>query len=202
MAKPTFNPEEVTKIIRGRRSQFPAQFKENDPVADSIIEEILENANWAPTHKLTQPWRFIVYTGAGLKTFGDYQAEMYKMRAEKNGTPFLEGTYQKFKDTPSKASHVIALLMKRTEGSGIPVMEEISAVAMAVQNMYLTACAHDLACYWGTGGPTFWAEAREDFGLEGEDMLMGFFYIAKAASNTLPEGKRTPIGEKVSWVRE
>ena len=145
MQHPKFNPEEVTKIIRGRRSQFPAQFKENDPVADSIIEEILENANWAPTHKLTQPWRFIVYTGAGLKTFGYYQAEMYKMRAEKNGTPFLEGTYQKFKDTPSKASHVIALLMKRTEGSGIPVMEEISAVAMAVQNMYLTACAHGIA---------------------------------------------------------
>lgn len=69
MQHPKFNPEEVTKIIRGRRSQFPAQFKENDPVADSIIEEILENANWAPTHKLTQPWRFIVYTGAGLKTF-------------------------------------------------------------------------------------------------------------------------------------
>jgi len=197
-----FNPEEVTKIIRGRRSQFLAQFKENDPVADSIIEEILENANWAPTHKLTQPWRFIVYTGAGLKTFGDYQAELYKLRAEKNGTSFLEGTYQKFKETPSKASHVIAILMKRSEGSGIPVMEEISAVAMAVQNMYLTACAHGLACYWGTGGPTFWAEAREDFGLEGEDMLMGFFYIAKAASDTLPEGKRTPIGEKVSWVRE
>jgi nitroreductase len=202
MAKPTFNPEEVTKIIRGRRSQFPAQFKENDPVADSIIEEILENANWAPTHKLTQPWHFIVYTGAGLKTFGDYQAEMYKMRAEKNGTPFLEGTYQKFKETPSKASHVIALLMKRTEGSGIPVMEEISAVAMAVQNMYLTACAHGLACYWGTGGPTFWAEAREDFGLEGEDMLMGFFYVAKPATDNWPAGKREPIGEKVSWVRE
>ena len=110
MGTPKFNPEAVTQIIRERRSMFPAQFKENDPVADSIIEEILENANWAPTHKLTQPWRFIVYTGAGLKTFGDYQAEMYKMRAEKNGTPFLEGTYQKFKDTPSKASHVIALL--------------------------------------------------------------------------------------------
>jgi nitroreductase len=202
MGTPKFNPEAVTQIIRERRSMFPAQFKENDPVADSIIEEILENANWAPTHKITQPWRFIVYTGAGLKTFGDYQAEMYKLRAEKNGTPFLEGTYQKFKDTPSKASHVIALLMKRTEGSGIPVMEEISAVAMAVQNMYLTACAHGLACYWGTGGPTFWVEAREDFGLEGEDMLMGFFYVAKPATDTWPAGKREPIGDKVSWVRE
>lgn len=202
MQKPDFNIEEVNKIIRGRRSMFIAQFKENDPIEDSIIEEILENATWAPTHKLTQPWRFIVYTGAGLKTFGNYQAEMYKMRAEKNGTPFQEATYQKFIENPQKASHMIAIIMKRTEGSGIPVMEEIAAVSMAVQNMYLTACAHGLAAYWGTGGPTFWEEAREDFGLEGEDMLMGFFYIAKPATDNWPVGKREPIAEKVRWIRE
>jgi nitroreductase len=202
MEMPNFNAEEVTKIIRGRRSMFAAQFKENDPVDDSIIEEMLENANWAPTHKLTQPWRFIVYTGGGLKKFADYQAEMYKMRAEKNGTNFIEGTYQKFKEMPLKASHVIAILMKRTENSGIPVMEEIAATAMAVQNMYLTACANGLACYWGTGGPTFWGEAREDFGLEGEDMLMGFFYVAKPTTDSWPAGKREPIGDKVGWIRE
>jgi nitroreductase len=202
MQKPDFNIEEVNKIIRGRRSMFIAQFKENDPIEDSIIEEMLENATWAPTHKLTQPWRFIVYTGAGLKTFGNYQAEMYKMRAKKNGTPFLEATYQKFIENPQKASHMIAIIMKRTENSGIPVMEEIAAVAMAVQNMYLTASAHGLAAYWGTGGPTFWQEAREDFGLEGEDMLMGFFYIAKPATDNWPVGKREPIAEKVGWIRE
>lgn len=202
MQIPDFNIEEVNKIIRGRRSMFIAQFKENDPIDDSIIEEMLENATWAPTHKLTQPWRFIVYTGEGLKTFGNYQAEMYKMRAAKNGTPFLEATYQKFIENPQKASHMIAIIMKRTEGSGIPVMEEIASVAMAVQNMYLTACAHGLAAYWGTGGPTFWQEAREDFGLEGEDMLMGFFYIAKPATDNWPVGKREPIADKVGWIRE
>ncbi|HAH38796.1 MAG TPA: nitroreductase [Algoriphagus sp.] len=202
MQKPDFNIEEVNKIIRGRRSMFVAQFKENDPVDDSIIEEMLENANWAPTHKLTQPWRFIVYTGEGLKKFADYQAELYKKRAEKNRTPFIEATYQKFKENPLKASHVIAILMKRTEGSGIPVMEEIAAVSMAVQNMYLTASAHGLAAYWGTGGPTFWEEAREDFGLEGEDMLMGFFYVAKPATENWPAGKREPIADKVGWIRE
>lgn len=202
MQRPEFNAEEVTKIIRGRRSLFVSQFKENDPVDDTIIEEMLENANWAPTHKLTQPWRFIVYTGEGLKKFADYQADLYKMRAEKNGTPFLEATYTKFKESPLKASHVIAILMKRTEGSGIPVMEEIAAVSMAVQNMYLTASAHGLAAYWGTGGPTFWPEAREDFGLEGEDMLMGFFYVAKPGIESWPEGKRDAIGNKVAWIRE
>ncbi|MDE0559412.1 nitroreductase [Algoriphagus sp. NF] len=202
MEKPNFNVEEVNKIIRGRRSMFVAQFKENDPVDDAIIEEMLENANWAPTHKLTQPWRFIVYTGEGLKTFANYQAELYKKRAEKNGTPFIEATYNKFKENPTKASHVIAILMKRTESSGLPLMEEIAATAMAVQNMYLTASAHGLAAYWGTGGPTFWEEAREDFGLEGEDMLMGFFYVAKPASDRWPTGKREPIADKVGWIRE
>ncbi|WP_297336436.1 nitroreductase [Algoriphagus sp.] len=202
MEKPDFNTKEVTKIIRGRRSMFVAQFKENDPVDDAIIEEMLENANWAPTHKLTQPWRFIVYTGEGIKKFADYQADLYKLRAEKNGTPFLEATYQKFKENPLKASHIIAILMKRTEGSGIPVMEEIAAVSMAVQNMYLTASAHGLAAYWGTGGPTFWPEAREDFGLDGEDLLMGFFYVAKPATDRWPEGKRAALSEKVAWIRE
>lgn len=200
MQKPDFNIDEVNKIIRGRRSMFVAQFKENDPVDDAIIEEMLENARWAPTHKLTQPWRFIVYTGEGLKKFADYQADMYKMRAEKNGTPFLEATYEKFKQQPLKASHVIAILMKRSQG--IPLMEEIAAVSMAVQNMYLTASAHGLAAYWGTGGPTFWPEAREDFGLEGEDTLMGFFYVAKPASDTWPEGKRESMEDKVAWIRE
>lgn len=202
MQRPDFNTEEVTKIIRGRRSLFISQFKENDPVDDAIIEEMLENANWAPTHKLTQPWRFIVYKGEGLKKFADYQANLYKMRAEKNGTPFIEATFNKFKENPLKASHVIAILMKRTEGSGIPVMEEIASVSMAVQNMYLTASAHGLAAYWGTGGPTFWPEAREDFGLEGEDMLMGFFYVAKPAIENWPEGKRDSIAEKVAWITE
>ncbi len=70
MQHPKFNPEEVTKIIRGRRSQFPAQFKENEPVADSIIEEILENANWAPTHN------YLIQMGARLTSL----AQVFRSR--------------------------------------------------------------------------------------------------------------------------
>jgi nitroreductase len=200
MEKPDFNIEEVNKIIRGRRSMFVAQFKENDPVDDQIIQEILENANWAPTHKLTEPWNFKVFTGEGLKKFADFQAELYKERNTKTGN-FIEATYLKFKENPLKASHVIAIIMKRDLKANLPVMEEIAAVAMAVQNMYLTASAHGLAAYWGTGGPTFWPEAKPWFGLDEEDMLMGFFYVAKPATDRWPIGKRRPVGEKVEWVR-
>lgn len=200
MEKPIFNIEEVNKIIRNRRSMFVAQFKENDPVEDRIIEELLENANWAPTHKLTEPWSFTVFTGDGLKEFADFQADLYKERAEKNGN-FNEATYTKFKENPLKASHIIAIAMKRDLKANLPVMEEIASVAMAVQNMYLTANAHGLAAYWGTGGPTFYPEAKPYFGLEEEDMLMGFFYVAKPATDRWPVGKRKPIADKVRWVR-
>jgi len=200
MESPDFNIEEVNKIIRGRRSMFIAQFKENDPVDDQIIHEILENANWAPTHKLTEPWNFKVFTGEGRKKFADFQSELYKERSTKTGN-FTEATYQKFKENPLKASHVIAIIMKRDLKANLPVMEEIASVAMAVQNMYLTASAHGLAAYWGTGGPTFWPEAKPWFGLGEGDMLMGFFYVAKPATDRWPVGKRRPVREKVEWIR-
>jgi nitroreductase len=199
--RPVFNIEEVNKIIRNRRSQFVAQFKENDPVDDSIITELLENANWAPTHKLTEPWRFVVFSGEGLKKLADFQSNLYKERSEKAGN-FKEATYTKLKENPLKASHIIAIVMKRDLRANLPEMEEIAAVSMAVQNMYLTASARGLAAYWGTGGPTFWPEAKPYFGLEEEDLLMGFFYVAKPASDRWPEGKRKPISEKVTWIKE
>ena len=200
MNKPIFNVEEVNKIIRNRRSMFVAQFKENDPVDENIISELLENANWAPTHKLTEPWRFVVFSGEGLKKFADFQSDLYKKRSEKSGD-FIEATYTKLKENPLKASHIIAIGMKRDLKANLPEMEEVAAVAMAVQNMYLTASARGLAAYWGTGGCTFWPEAKEFFGLEETDKLMGFFYVAKPASDRWPQGKRSPIADKVTWVK-
>jgi len=200
MNKPIFNIEEVNKIIRNRRSMFVAQFKENDPVDESIISELLENANWAPTHKLTEPWRFVVYSGEGLKKFADFQADLYKKRSEESGD-FIEATYTKLRENPLKASHIIAIGMKRDLKANLPEMEEVAAVAMAVQNMYLTASARGLAAYWGTGGPTFWPEAKGFFGLGEADKLMGFFYVAKPASDRWPLGKRSPVADKVTWVK-
>lgn len=200
MERPHFNIEEVNKIIRNRRSMFVAQFKENDPIDDAIISEMLENANYAPTHKFTEPWRFTVFTGEGLKKFADFQAELYKTRAEASGN-YNQAVYEKLKENPLRASHIISIGLKRDLKANLPVMEEIASVAMAVQNMHLTASAHGLAAYWGTGGPTFYPEAKSFFGLEEEDQLMGFFYVAMPASERWPEPRRKPIEEKISWVR-
>ena len=54
-------PEKINELIRTRRSIYP-QMMIDKPISDEIIWNLLENANHAPTHRLTEPWRFKVFT--------------------------------------------------------------------------------------------------------------------------------------------
>ena len=192
-----FNKEDITRLIRNRRSVFPKQYAEGQPVDDAIVNQILENATWAPSHGNIEPWKFIVYTGEGLQKLATFQAELYKKEA---GDNFKETVYQNLQANPLRASHVIALCMKRDPNKKFPEQEEIAAVACAVQNMYLTTTAYGLGGYWTTGGPTYKPTAKEFFGLGEDDKLMGFFYVAHVEVPS-PDSKRKPLEEKVEWVR-
>jgi nitroreductase len=193
------NPKIISQAIRNRRSMFPAQYTD-EKVDDELIHELLENANWAPTHKLTQPWKFKVFTGEGLKKLANFQAELYREVSAAKGT-FNENTYQKLMENPLKASHIISIGMQRDEKESVPEMEEIAAVACAVQNMYISACAYGLGVYWGSGGVTYYPEAKAFFGLGEKDKLMGFFYIGVPREGLNPIGRRNPIEYKVEWIR-
>ena len=76
------NHNEFNHLIHHRRSVFPNMYT-TEVVKVEIINQILENANWAPSNKLTCPWRFCVFAGEGLKklaAFHDLQAQQEKMR--------------------------------------------------------------------------------------------------------------------------
>ena len=94
----TFDAAAVNDLIRKRRSVFP-QFYTGERVDDSIIRQMLVNASYAPTHKLTQPWRFVVFKGEGIEKFATAQAEVYKTVTERDGT-FREEKYQSLLNKP------------------------------------------------------------------------------------------------------
>ena len=188
--------ELLNELIRNRRSVFPKQFVAGKPVEDSTIEQILSNATWAPNHGQTEPWEFTVFSGEGLKKFATFQSELYKQTSGEN---FLQGTYEKLQNTPMLASHIIALCMKRTTTKRIPEIEDVEAVACAVQNIYLSVSAYGLGGYWTTGGITYKPEAKAFFGLGEEDKLLGFFYIGHVAVPS-PSAKRQPLENKVKWI--
>lgn len=191
------NADEVNQLIRSRRSVFPKSYS-GEKVADEIIRQMLENANWAPTHKFTEPWRFVVFTGEGLKKLAEFQGECYKQVTTSDGT-FREDKYLSLQSKPLESSHIIAIGMKRDEAKRLPEWEELGAVFCAVQNMYLTATAYGVGCYLSTGGITNFEEAKSFFELGPEDKLCGFLHIGMPKGN-VPDGRRRPVSEKVKWV--
>ena len=72
-----YNLSEITDIIKDRRSIKPEAFSARK-VHKEIITNVLNNALWAPTHGMTQPWRFKVFTGDARKRLGDFAAENYR----------------------------------------------------------------------------------------------------------------------------
>jgi len=193
-----YNVNEINQLIRNRRSVFPKQFEAGKKIDDAIVQEILVNATWAPNHGQTEPWKFVVFTGKGLEKLAAFQSELYKKEAGEN---FKEATYQTLSSNPLKASHIIAICMKRDPNKRFPEVEEIAAVSCAVQNIYLSVTAYGLGGYLTTGGVTYKPRAKEFFGLEDDDKLLGFFYLGHVAVPSVA-GKRKPIEEKVEWVTE
>ena len=192
-----YDINQLNEVIKNRRSIYPRQYEKGKVIPDEIIWQILENASRAPNHKQTEPWKFKVFSGDGLKTFAELQAGIYK---QYSGNDFNQGRYQKLLEYPMLSSHVISIGMKRNEEKKLPEIEEVAAVACAVQNMFLTVTAYSLGSYWTTAGITYFEEAKVHFDLGEDDKLLGFFYIGYVAKPFKTPSKREPIDTKVEWI--
>ena len=159
---------------------------------------MITNATWAPNHKLTEPWHFIVYTGAGIQRLAQAQADLYKQVRQADGL-YKEDTYQNLLTKPALSSHIIVVGMKRDVKKSVPEREELGAVFCAVENMYLTATAYGVGCYLSTGGITNFEEAKALFGLGADDKLLGFLHVGMPKGE-LPDGRRRPVEEKMEWI--
>ena len=192
-----FNVKEFNSIVQNRRSVYPNQFEKNKQIPDEIIHEILENANRAPTHKLTQPWRFTVFAGEGRERFANLQTEIYTKYA---GEKYNEKKLKNLREYPLLSSHVVVVGMKRSDSVSIPEIEEIIATSCAIENLFLSLTAYGLGGYLSTGGITYMKEAKSYFDLGPEDKLIGTFFIGYPEELSNPLTKRTPIDEKVKWI--
>ncbi|MFT6716087.1 MAG: nitroreductase [Saprospiraceae bacterium] len=190
-----YNLSELKEIIRNRRSVKPEKYSSRKVLKDVVVE-ILNNAIWAPTHGLTQPWYFVVFQGEELEKLGTMMADTYKNSCDPDA--FLERKYQKMLMRPSKASVVIAICMKRQEIEKIPEIEEIAAVACAVQNMYLTATAYGLGPYWSSGAVSYSDEMKEYLNLGDKDKCLGLFYLGYT-KEPWPTSHRQPLEYHSEW---
>lgn len=188
------NLSDATALIRDRRSIQPERFSSRK-VHREQIELMLTNATWAPTHGMTQPWRFTVYVGDGMQRIGPKLSEWYQQFA---GESFSQSKFDKLKLRGERVTALIAVGMEPDPNGRIKELEEIEAVACAVQNLHLTATAYGIGGFWSSPGFIYRPEVRDFVGLSEQGKLLGLFYLGYPEGDW-PVSHRKPLEYVTSW---
>jgi len=193
-----YNLSEITALIKDRRTIYPEFFSDRK-VHKEQVELLLNNAIWAPTHGMTQPWRFKVFMGEGKTKLGEFLHHLYLETVPKENQKEIK--LNRMTARPAKAGAVIAVCMERQKEEIIPEIEEIEAVACAIQNMYLTCTAYGLGGFWATPKLIYTPQMNNFLGLGEKDKCLGLFYVGYP-ENEWPKGQRKPIEYLTEWIQE
>ena len=186
-------------LFRSRRSLKPAAMDPARELSRELLTELLTDAHWAPTHGLTQPWRFHVFAtpsarerlAAGLQTIYDAITPAAKQDPAKRA---------KLAASPRSAPVVVALLAHVPPGGKIPEWEEIAATSCAAQNLLLSAHTHGVASYWSSPPAATSPEFVRWLGRDETHRAMGLIYLGyPSPSAAVPTSARLPLSERVTW---
>ncbi|MGA0234646.1 MAG: nitroreductase family protein [Alphaproteobacteria bacterium] len=211
------SPSDTVALIRHRRSIFPKQYS-GEALSRDVINDMLEAARFAPSHKLTEAWRFVVFESEESRAeLGTFMAEQYRSAQEMAEKEVLQAKYEKKMKNSAVSSHVFAVVVNTDSKN--PAWEEIASVSMAVQNMLLVAAAHGAGAYWSSGSVVD-GSAKEVNGEMSRNSITtvfnsGWHDILKLSENEYclglvfvgicrqgmkwPSGKRSDIDDKSEW---
>lgn len=185
---------------RTRRTIKPNQMDAAQAVPVELLREILEDACWAPTHGLTQPWRFHVFTGparerlaAGLQSLYDQTTSEAERRADKR---------EKLRGNALAAPVVIAVAAHVDPKGKISEMDEIAATACAVENLMLSAHQRGLGSFWASPPVAFSNAFAAWLGLDSTHRALGIIYLGHPLPGTKAISTRLPLEQRVVFHAE
>ncbi|MBA3350349.1 MAG: nitroreductase, partial [Actinobacteria bacterium] len=149
------------------------------------IAKLIAAAVRAPTHHITQPWRFIVLAGDSLEDLG----EAWATGAERLGQK-ADGLREKARRAP------VVLCVIETPKAHLPKVVEIEehyAIGAAMQNVLLAAHSMGMAAMLRTGATVMIPEVREYLGVTGAELVAGFIYLGypREGDDERPRSRRT-----------
>jgi nitroreductase len=167
---------DLEEAIRTRRT-FKA-FRP-DPVPRETLDELFELARWAPSHNLTNPWRFRVVGPAALATLKD--------AAGPESAPKLD------------RAPTLVVVSAITTGDPVQDEEDLLAVGVASYIVLVAAHARGLAGYWRTPGVLRTPDGRAAVGLPEDEHFVGLLHLGWCRQEKEPP-ERAPAEEFVTYL--
>ncbi|WP_119067686.1 nitroreductase family protein [Rubrobacter indicoceani] len=176
---------DVFEAIGSRRSIGRVTGEE---VSRENLAVILNSAVEAPNHRITEPWRFHVFTGRGRGELARVRAEIARSLAEEEGEEpeLIRGRISRERKKAFRAPLVVGVVSKAGRDE-VETAENYAACSAAVQNMQLAAHALGLGSIWRTGPTAYHELTRRFLGLENGDAVVAFLYVGRP---DMPETRR------------
>ncbi|MCX8250993.1 MAG: nitroreductase [Dehalococcoidia bacterium] len=194
VSHPADNP--VLTAIRNRRTV--REFLDT-PVPRNVLERVIEAATWAPNHRITDPWRFIVLQ-RGDKTRVEVAQLIHDWTLENIPNPnqatrkkSAESAQREILDSPS------FIYVYSVPGANEEVTREnYAAVCCAVMNLSLAAYAEGLGVGWSTGKATKPGDLAELIGADLSWDIVGALFIGYPAN--VPDRQPKGLDHCASWL--
>ena len=198
----------VFETIKNRRSI--GKMTEQRPAREQI-EHILEAATHAPNHHKVEPWKFFVLAGQSRAELGNVMARSLAERLGDSTNITLSATnitlsaakglamLNKERNKLLRSPVVIIAAAEHPQQPNVLAIENIEAVAAAVQNMLLVAEEIGLAAMWRTGDASYDPHIKQWLGLAPADHIVAFVYLGFPAIPKL-ERRPTSFEEKTTWL--
>jgi nitroreductase len=185
----------LAEVVRSRRTHKAFT---GAPVARAQLESALELARWAPTHRMTEPWRYYVLEQPAIARLGDFL----------RGQPAIAAV-----PDPQKGAAKLAKLLERLPTAGALVLatwvraadpaidlEEHAAASAAAEHVLLGLTALGLGGYWSTTAALVHPETLRWCGVDTtREAPLGCLWVGHPAAEP-PTPPRKPLGERVRWL--
>src|ERR1043166_5311774 len=163
------------------------------------VEELLDAAHWAPNHKLTHPWRFHVFTGAGRERLVAARQAAVRSGAEKKGQQVSEDAL-KFAREKCFSSPVVIIVSMVGNENKIVDQENYAACWCAIENLLLAATARGLGSYPSTGDWIDFNFVGPVLGLTENERPVACIFLGYSEQETM--GKRLPAERHTKWYTD
>jgi nitroreductase len=183
---------DVFEAIYGRHSVKKVK---QDLVARELIERILDAAVQAPNHYKVRPWRFVVLTGDTRHRLGEVMSASLRDRHAE----YPQEAFDKAQATPLQAPVVIAVGVDKPSEAKVLEVENIEAVAAAIENLLLAAHALGLGAKWRTGEWASDRKVKEFLGFQPDQYIAGFIYIGYPEF-AVEYPPRPSFADRVVWM--
>ncbi len=182
----------VSAAIAARRS---IRAFTNRVVTREELEGLFHDANQAPNHRLTQPWRFYA---CGPEARAAYGLALGNRKAKKaTDEAHAEQLRRETSDAHRAWPGMVIVSMTLNENAEIRE-EDYAATMMAVQTLCLSAVAHGLGTYIRTGAIMDDPAARAAAGVPEGERIIAVLTVGEPLEVPAPKTRR-PATELTNW---